>query len=302
MNRKEFELEVLQSDLCPNDFKEIYNEFRRYQDEAIRTLNEFHRVCEKNGIRYQLAFGSLLGAVRDNGQIPWDYDIDVIVPYIEKDKLIQVLRKDLDNNYYFHCPEQDEKCRHFMMRLAPKEYKTTLLHVDVFYMIGAPEDEIERSQFETEMQKCFHQRYRKLVKFNDLPNMKSKIKAFVYKMILLPITVNKITKNMKSVCGKFDFSKAKMCITVAGDYKNKAFETNKLWETMLIKTENGTFRITKNYDYVLKIIYGNYQKIFPLENRLNEMISHYNKITGKRIHLKNTKINARYYMDSKDLR
>ena len=134
LNRLEFEQEVLKSDICPPNFEVIYKEFMNFQDEAIKTLNEFHRVCEKNGVRYQLAYGSLLGAVRDNGQIPWDYDIDVIVPYNEKDKLVQVLRNDLSDDFYFHCPEQDEKCRHFIMRLAPKGYKTTKLHKNNSYL------------------------------------------------------------------------------------------------------------------------------------------------------------------------
>lgn len=282
MNRFEFKKEVLDSDLCPDNFDKIYDEFCRFQDEAIRTLNEFHRVCENNGVRYQLAYGSLLGAIRDNGQIPWDYDIDVFVPYNEKDKLIQVLRKDLDDNYYFYCPEQDEKCRHFIMRLAPKEYKTNWLHVDVFYVIGAPEDAIERNQFAKEMIKFFKLRYFKLVLYKDLPKMKSRIKIFFRKILIIPITVTSITKRMKEICERYDFLKSKICIAQAGGYNNHAYEVKKLWDTMLFKTEIGTFRITRNYDYVLKIMYGDYLKIYPLKNRLDEMLHHYYLLTGEK--------------------
>ena len=84
MKSNEFLEEVLRSDICPDDFEKIYSEFQDYQQMAIDALNEFHRICEKNKITYQLAYGSLLGAIRDGGQIPWDYDVDVIVPYEEK--------------------------------------------------------------------------------------------------------------------------------------------------------------------------------------------------------------------------
>ena len=84
MNNEEFINEALTNKACPPNFKEVYNRFIVYQKEALNTLKEFHRVCEKNHIPYQLAFGSLLGAVRDGGQIPWDYDIDVMVPYSSK--------------------------------------------------------------------------------------------------------------------------------------------------------------------------------------------------------------------------
>ncbi len=272
-----------------------------YQDKAIGTLNEFHRVCEKNGIKYQLAFGSLLGAVRDNGQIPWDYDIDVIVPYNEKDSLIVALKRDLNSDYYFYCPEQDKKCRHFIMRLAPKGYKTNLLHVDVFYTISAPESRFERNQFEKEMQKLFHQRYYKLVKYEDLPRVRSKIKAFLYKMLLLPLSVNKITTNMKEICERYDSFKTKCCIVMQGGYRNKSFDTEKLWNTKLCETEIGVFRITKNYEYVLKIIYGDYKRIFPLEDRLNEMLTHYNVLSENNVSLVNSGSRGRYYMKKEDL-
>ena len=124
MNSQEFLKEVLNSEICPSNFEIIYKSFLKYQKAAIDTLNEFHRVCEENKIQYQLAYGSLLGAIRDNGQIPWDYDVDVFVPFEEKDRLITSLKRDLDDKYYFYCPEVDSKCRHFVMRLAPKKYRT----------------------------------------------------------------------------------------------------------------------------------------------------------------------------------
>ena len=78
MDSNQFYDEVVNSSLCPKDFDTIYREFRQFQEDTLETLREFHRVCEKNNVSYQLAFGSLLGAIRDNGQIPWDYDIDVL--------------------------------------------------------------------------------------------------------------------------------------------------------------------------------------------------------------------------------
>ena len=58
-----------------NDF----NEFVCYQKLVLDTLNAFHNVCIQSHIDYYLAYGTLLGAIRDKGQIPWDYDVDLWV-------------------------------------------------------------------------------------------------------------------------------------------------------------------------------------------------------------------------------
>ena len=67
-----------------NDF----NEFVCYQKLVLDTLNAFHNVCIQSHIDYYLAYGTLLGAIRDKGQIPWDYDVDLWVKYEDVERLI----------------------------------------------------------------------------------------------------------------------------------------------------------------------------------------------------------------------
>lgn len=74
---------------------------RRVQKVQTELLVEFDRVCRKNGIRYNIAFGTLLGAVRHKGFIPWDDDIDVIVPIDDYLKLDDAMKRDLDTSKFF---------------------------------------------------------------------------------------------------------------------------------------------------------------------------------------------------------
>ena len=184
MTSEEFLKEVLSSPLCPDNFEEIYKEFRKYQKITMDTLIEFHRVCEKSNIEYELAYGSLLGAIRDNGQIPWDYDIDVFVAFKDKERLIETLKKELDDKYYFYCPEVNQKCRHVIMRLAPKGYRSEALHVDVFYYVGTPNSVEERKLHIEQIKRTAHTRYCKLVNCKEEAggNVKKYIRLMLDKM------------------------------------------------------------------------------------------------------------------------
>jgi lipopolysaccharide cholinephosphotransferase len=70
-------------------------------------LNEFDRVCKKHNLKYILDFGTLLGAVRHKGFIPWDDDVDVSMLREDYEKLILIAPKEFKEPYFFQTPETD---------------------------------------------------------------------------------------------------------------------------------------------------------------------------------------------------
>ena len=68
--------------------------------ELLELLTIFDAICKKNNIRYTLHGGSLLGAIREQGFIPWDDDADIAMTRSEFEKLTKVLKK--DNEYYIY--------------------------------------------------------------------------------------------------------------------------------------------------------------------------------------------------------
>ena len=69
--------------------KEI-KDIRDVQKISLNLLNVFDSFCEKNDLHYYLAFGTLLGAIRHKGFIPWDDDIDLMMERADFDRLVNL--------------------------------------------------------------------------------------------------------------------------------------------------------------------------------------------------------------------
>ena len=278
MTSEEFLKEVLSSPLCPDNFEEIYKEFRKYQKITMDTLIEFHRVCEKSNIEYELAYGSLLGAIRDNGQIPWDYDIDVFVEFKDNERLIETLKKELDDKYYFYCPEVNQKCRHVIMRLAPKGYRSEALHVDVFYYVGTPNSVEERKLHIEQIKRTAHTRYCKLVNCKEEAggNVKKYIRLMLDKMKYSMKKIEDLKNEYEKLCQMYPIDKSDYLVSadVFADWYE--FPRILFEETELFHTVDGTFRIPKQYAELLTLVYKDYMNIPDLDTRIREVMTHFN--------------------------
>lgn len=81
----------------------------RVQQIQVELLKEFDRICRKYNLKYNISFGTLLGAVRHKGFIPWDDDIDVTMPAEDFNKLDNIMKTELDESkYYYRCPDNEE--------------------------------------------------------------------------------------------------------------------------------------------------------------------------------------------------
>ena len=82
---------------------------RDLQLEVLTIMDEIHRVCEKNNIKYALIAGSALGIVNYKGFIPWDDDIDICILREDWERFIDALNRDLSDDFYFQCFENDKR-------------------------------------------------------------------------------------------------------------------------------------------------------------------------------------------------
>ena len=106
MSKKECIEEKEDYVLLEKDGKKIM--VRDLQLEVLSIMDEIHRVCEKNNIKYGLMAGSALGIVNYKGFISWDDDIDICVERKDWNRFIEALKKDLSDDFYFQCFETDK--------------------------------------------------------------------------------------------------------------------------------------------------------------------------------------------------
>lgn len=81
-------------------------DLKRLQQEQLTILEELKRVCIENNLTFYIAYGSCLGAMRHKGFIPWDDDIDVLMPVKDFDRLMQ-LADQLKTPFFLQNPDTD---------------------------------------------------------------------------------------------------------------------------------------------------------------------------------------------------
>ncbi len=93
---------------------------QRLKDIEIDILAEIDRICKKHDIKWFLAGGSLLGAVRENKSIPWDDDLDIGMLREDFIKFQKVAPKELDKKYYYSSPWTDPNCHYYLDKIRLK--------------------------------------------------------------------------------------------------------------------------------------------------------------------------------------
>ena len=86
------------------------NTMIKLRNTQLEILDEFVKICNKHKLDYFLCGGSMLGAIRHKGFIPWDDDIDVGMTRKDYDKFIQIAIKELNKKYYLDCFENNKNC------------------------------------------------------------------------------------------------------------------------------------------------------------------------------------------------
>ncbi len=223
--------------------------------------------CEKNDIKYSLAYGTLIGAIRHKGFIPWDDDIDIIMRRDEYDRFISLYHDD-----YYNLIKEDNVPNHLHARVSDPslrlEFTNSLrankiykggVWVDVFPIDKVPEDDNRYWKIKKKVKKQFEMICVAEVKgYNMIQNI-----AHLFLSPFKRFLINRSQKEIKKYNNTNSTKAAALCVW----HKNfPPFLWSYLDEYVDVEFEGHSFKSIKEYDAFLRSVYGNYMQ-FPPENQ-----------------------------------
>ena len=251
----------------------------------LQILIEFRRICSELGLRYYLSGGTLLGAIRHKGFIPWDDDIDLAMPRSDFNKLIEFSNSYQNDTYKFLFVSQTGVLlpyakfvnvkTHIDAKYAEDEMQQHLW-LDIMPMDGLPEDLNEVAKIYKKAEY-----YRKIIglctaKLGEGKNVVKKLAKYVLKPLALIYSKERAMANLNKLAMKYDYDSAKYVGAVTwGLYgvseRMLKVEVDQVTE---ITFENDKFSTFSCWDSYLRGLYKDYMQLPPVEKRINhEMIA-----------------------------
>lgn len=244
-------------------------ELQKYGSEILNAVSE---VCENNNITWFMAYGSLLGAIRHEGPIPWDYDIDIYVPNDDIPRFVEVMKEQLPDKFWVDYRDDSLKKRSFP-RIGLKGYDTEILHVDVYRLSGLPNNPLMFKLFASYSRLLFVIWKSRMVDIdNYYPDSKRRI---------VSKTVKKLTRWISSdwVIDQLDKQAGRIPLRTAA-YASCPYETQQLNKrvpkeifesSMLVEYDNFEVRVPQKYEDYLRIEYGEWRALPPVKERERQL-------------------------------
>lgn len=260
--------------------KDDLNKLHKVQ---IEILEEIIRVCDKFSIKWFAAYGTLIGAIRHSGYIPWDDDIDIGMPREDYDKFLRVAPVELNNGFTLSHYTVDKMVPHYFAKVrkdntlfVEESSKKIKMHHGIFVDIF-PYDKVlgEGKKAKKHVSRIFYLNKLFINKSTTIPSDRSnKLSYLVKKSLKIGLRVLTCGFSKKYYYEKLDklaqkYKDADTDYLVSSGCDKVIIKYSDIFPTVKKKFENIEVKVPRNYEKILNEYFNNYMELPPQEERIN---------------------------------
>lgn len=245
-------------------------------ERLLGILKEVNRFCTANGLRYSMAYGTLLGAVRHKGFIPWDDDIDILMPRPDFDKFVATFGKEPGARWrcLYNTVNDNERFIHFfakvhdtrtVCRQGKFEKNKFGLNIDIFPVDGKPEDVAVQKKMERKLSSWSHRLNICGTKF-DLLNFHQPLLSKIEAHAMGPeYWARKCDTLMRS----YPYGSSRLAGSVSVMYNGlrEIYDISMFESYTELEFEGCMFKAFSQWDKFLVQQYGDYMQLPPVSKR-----------------------------------
>lgn len=243
--------------------KNVYN-INDVQSLLLSLIRDVTRICEDKKIDYYLVKGGLIGAVRHNGFIPWDPDVDIVILRKDIQRFCDELRHNLSDPFELYYFDMQSDYEYLFPRVGIKGVDYRRLHLDVFILTEAPDTQTEQNRFFNII--SLYEKLNTLRNsniFRPVNSIFNRAILVISKLALCWIPKSFVRNKYLEYISKYKNQTNFVLQVGAVDEYGKKYLMPRKWfeESVYLTFEDIKLRAPKEYDLYLKQMYKDYMRL-----------------------------------------